>query len=140
MASARRRVIAAAGFGLAALLSSWNPLAAPFGLIVGLVAGVLSLRALLAGQHRRTAGVGLALSLLAVGASAVVLARTAGVGRDPGGAPVVVGPSREAASGELDAAAERTREARARARRELEAAEGGAPAAPGPPPARGRAP
>ena len=126
MPSGRRRAIAVAGFGLAAALSSWNPLAAPFGLVVGLVAAVLSTRALVAGAHRRIAAVGLVLSLLAVGVSGVVLALTAGLGRDPGGEPVVSGPSAAEMSGELDAAAERTRASRERARRELEDVDAGA--------------
>jgi hypothetical protein len=126
MASGRRRAVAVAGFGLAAVLSSWNPLAAPFGLVVGLVSAVLSIRSLVAGGHRRIAAVGLLLSLLAVAASGVVLALTAGLGRDLGGEPVVRGPSAAEMSGELDAAAERTRASRERARRELEAVDGGA--------------
>lgn len=122
----------AAGFGVAALLSSWNPLAAPFGLVVGLAAAVLSLRALLGGGPRRVAAAGLALSIVAVAVSGVVLARTAGLGREPGGETVVPGPTPAQASGELDAAAARTRAARERARRELEATEGAGPgAAPG---------
>lgn len=136
MPSGRRRAVAAAGFGLAAALSSWNPLAAPFGLVVGLVSAVLSIRALVAGGHRRIAAAGLALSLLAVGASGVVLALTAGVGRDPAGDPVVSGPSRAEMAGRLDEAAEQTREARERARKELEAVEEGSPPATEPPPAR----
>lgn len=141
MAAGRRRAVAAAGFGLAALLSSWNPVAAPFGLVVGLVAAALSVRALVRGAHRRIAAVGLALSLVAVGASGVVLALTAGLGRDPAGEAVVPGPTAAEMAADLDAAAERTREARERARRELEALDGGEakPAQP-PTPARRRAP
>lgn len=141
MATGRRAAVAAAGFGLAALLSSWNPLAAPFGLVVGLVAAALSVRALVRGAHRPTAAVGLVLSLVAVGASGVVLALTAGLGRDPAGEPVVPGPTAAEVAAELDDASARTREARERARRELEAAGGGeaAPTQP-PPPARRRAP
>ncbi len=141
MAPGRRRAVAAAGFGLAALISSWNPLAAPFGLVVGLVAAVLSIRALVRGADRWIAAMGLVLSLSAVGTSGVVLALTAGLGRDPGGAPVVPGPSAAEMDAELDAAGERTRAARERARGELEAVDGGevAPAQP-PTPARRRAP
>ncbi len=141
MTSGRRRAVAAAGFGLAALISSWTPLAAPFGLVVGLVAAVLSVRALKRGADRRIAAMGLVLSLVAVGVSGVVLALTAGLGRDPAGAPVVPGPSAAEVDAELDAAAERTRAARERARGELEAVDGGAATPPPtPPPARRRAP
>ncbi len=69
---------AALGFGLAAALSSWNPLSAPFGVVVGLVALLLAVRAL-------------------------VLALTAGVGRELAGTPVVPIPARERARSELDA-------------------------------------
>jgi hypothetical protein len=109
----------AAAFGLAALLSSWNPLAAPFGFVVGLAAALLSLRALRRGGARLLSGAGLVLSTGAVALSVVVLALTAGVGRDPSGDPVVSGPSREEAARTLDEAAERTRAARERARAEL---------------------
>ena len=45
MAARPRLAWAALGFGLAALASSWNPAAAPFGLAVGLAAAVLAVRA-----------------------------------------------------------------------------------------------
>jgi hypothetical protein len=115
-----RLAFAALGFGLAAAFACWNPLAAPFGLVVGVAAAVISVRALRRGARRPVAAAGLALSILAVGASALVIGLTAGLGRDPVGDPVVSGPSREEATRTLDAAAERTREARERARRELE--------------------
>jgi len=109
----------AAAFGLAALLSSWNPLAAPFGFLVGIAALLLSLRALRRGGARLLSAAGLVLSSGAVALSLVVLALTAGVGRDPTGDPVVSGPSREEAARSLDEAAERTHAARDRARKEL---------------------
>lgn len=126
MARAGRRAWAAAGFALAAALSSWNPLAAPFGLVVGLVSLVLCIRALVQGGDRRVASAGLVLAVLAVAASGVVLALTAGVGRDPAGDPVVPGPSAEEVRSQLDEAGEPTRAARERAREELDAAGGGA--------------
>src|SRR3990172_5309923 len=46
MAGKGRLAVAAAGFGLAGALASWNPLAAPFGLLVGITAGILSFLAL----------------------------------------------------------------------------------------------
>jgi hypothetical protein len=126
MPSGRRPAVAAAGFGLAAALSAWNPLSAPFGLVVGLAAGALSLRALLGGGARRVASAGLGLSLIAIAVSAVVLARTAGLGREPAGEAVVPGRPQAEVAAELDAAAARTRDARERARRELEATGGAA--------------
>jgi hypothetical protein len=118
-----RLPLAALGFGLAALLSSWNPLAAPFGLLVGLASVVLSVRALRRPTRRAVSASALAASVVAVVASAVVLALTAGVGRELGGTPVVPAPPREDVAAELDQAAERTRAARERARRELDSLE-----------------
>jgi hypothetical protein len=119
MAGPRTKAAVAAGFGLAALLSSWNPLAAPFGLLVGLGAALLSLRALWRGGARLISSAALVLSLGALAVSGTVLALTAGVGRDPTGDPVVSAPSREVAGRALDEAAERTRAARDRAAAEL---------------------
>jgi hypothetical protein len=118
-AERNRLPFAALGFGLAAALSSWNPLAAPFGLVVGLAAVVLSLRALRRESRRRVAAAALAASVVAVVASAVVLALSVGIGRELGGTPVVQTPGRESVASELDGAAERTQAARDRARREL---------------------
>jgi hypothetical protein len=120
MAAQGRLAVAAVTFGTAAAFSSWNPLAAPFGFVVGLAAIAISVRALRRGARRPLAAAGLALSILAVGASALVLALTAGVGRDPADDPVVAGPTREEAAQRLDQAAERTKAARERARRELD--------------------
>ncbi len=114
-----RLPVAALGFAISAALSSWNPLSAPFGLAVGIASLVLGIRALRAGRARRVSAVAIALSAAAVLGSALVLALTAGVGRDLGGQPVVaVKPG--VAGADLDAAAERTRAARERARRELD--------------------
>jgi hypothetical protein len=137
MAAERSRLpFAALGFALAAALSSWNPLAAPFGLVVGLVAALLSVRALARADRRLVAAGALVLSLGAAVASSVVLALTAGVGRELGGTPVVPAPGREDVARELDEAAERTRAGRDRARKELETLEP-APASSGGPGPRG---
>lgn len=118
MAARSRLAFAAMAFALAAALSSWNPLAAPFGLVVGLAAALVSGRALRQGDRRRLASGALVLSLAAVVASGVVLALTAGVGREGGGA-VVDAPRPAEAQRTLDTARDRTREARERARDEL---------------------
>jgi hypothetical protein len=123
----------------AALVSSWNPIAAPFGLVVGLVTAILSVRALRRTPgRRRSPAVALGLSALAVVASAVILVLTAGsVGVDLGGDPVVKGRSTAELDQVLSEAAARTKERRARAVQELDAqrarpgaaAPNGAPAA-----------
>ncbi len=118
---------AALGFGLAALFSSWNPLAAPFGLVVGLAAAFLSVRALVTGRRRGLARVAFAVSLLAVAASGAVLALTASLGRARGGAAIVNAPSPGELDAKLRAAAEETRASRERARRELDELGPGAP-------------
>jgi len=132
MAKGERLSLAAVGFALAAAFSSWNPLAAPFGLMVGLSAAFLSARALQRGGRRGLAGAALLLSLLAAAESGIVMARTAGVGREPTGEPVVAGPTGEEAQRLLDEEAERTGAARERARDELGKVGGD----PSPPPAR----
>jgi hypothetical protein len=119
-----RLPFAALGFAAAAALSSWNPLSAPFGLVVGVVSIVLSARAMWRGGARLASGGALALSIGAVVASALVLALTAGVGRELRGQPIVPAPARDDMTRELDSAGERTRPARERARSELEALEG----------------
>ena len=138
MTRAGKLGLAAFGFSLAAAFSSWNPLAAPFGLVVGLAALVLSMRALQGPGGRRVAIAALVISAVALVASGAVLALTAGVGREPSGAPVVEGPSRDEAKQVLDRAEERTRAARKSAREELErvTVEPGPPARPEPKPAR----
>ena len=124
-----RLPLAALGFGVAAALCSWNPLSAPFGVVVGVAALVLALRALRRAAGRRALPVAAAaVSALAVLASVVVLALTAGVGRELGGAPVVAEPAPAEVSAELDRAAERTRAARERAKSELDQLERSAPA------------
>ncbi len=127
-----RLPLAALGFGLAAALASWNPLSAPFGVLVGVAALLLGVRAFRrAGARRAVSAAAVALSVAAVVTSAIVLAMTAGVGRELGGPPVVPAPAREAVSSELDRAGEQTRAARERAKAELDRLEPPAQAAPG---------
>jgi len=111
---------AALGFGLAALASSWNPAAAPFGLAVGLAAAVLAARALRAGGRRVAAAAGLVAALAAMAISLLVLALTAGVGRQAGPGALASQPSGREAGAALDEAAARSREDRERAKAELE--------------------
>jgi hypothetical protein len=126
-----RLPLAALGFGLAAALCSWNPLSAPFGVLVGVVSLLLAVRAFRRAEaHRLVAGLAVAVSFAAVAASGTVLALAAGVGRELGGQPVVRAPAREEVTGELDQAAERTRAARERARVELDRLEPPVQAAP----------
>jgi hypothetical protein len=130
----RRRPAVALLFAAAAAFSAWNPLAAPFGLLVGIGATVLAVRALRSphlrgatgaadGRARTLALAALVLALAAVLGSAAVLARTAGVGRGAAGADVVAAPAAGERARTLDEGAEATREARGRAREELEAVE-----------------
>jgi hypothetical protein len=120
MAGRPRLSWAGLGFGLAALAASWNPAAAPFGLAVGLGAALVAVRALRAGPRRRVAAAGLAAALAAVAVSALVLALTAGVGRQAGQTTLVPQATPAEVGQALDEAAARTREARERARAELE--------------------
>ena len=122
-----RLPVAALGFAIAAALSSWNPLSAPFGLVVGLAALAIAVRALLGGFRRAPATGAIVLAAGAVVASGLVLALTAGVGRELGGTPIVSVPPRADVNAELGAAAERTRPARERARSELDALDGSKP-------------
>jgi hypothetical protein len=110
----------ALAFGVAAALSCWNPVSAPFGLVVGVAAAVLSARAVARAASRRLAWGALAVSTLAAVASAGVLALTAGVGR-VGEGPVVPARSSADARKALDRAEAETRDARERARKELDA-------------------
>ncbi len=133
MAAGTRLPWAALAFAIAALLSAWNPLAAPFGLVVGIAAALIALRASVRGGRRPVWVAALGISLVAAVGSAVVLARTAGVGRKPHDAAIVATPPAGDVARDLDAAAERTRSARERAKSELEAIEpkgGGEPPRP----------
>jgi hypothetical protein len=126
--AAHRLPFAALGFAIAAALSSWNPLSAPFGVVVGLAAAVLALRASLVRERRAVSLTALSVALAAAIASGFVLARTAGVGRRGPGETIVTAPSGDEVKAELDEAAERTRAARERASRELQNVEKGEPA------------
>jgi hypothetical protein len=117
---------AALGFAAAAAFSAWNPLSAPFGVIVGLAALALGVRAVgrAAGKGRKLASVAaIVLALGAVAGGALVLSLTAGLGRDLRGEPIVPFPARGSLDEELESAAERTRPARERAQTELDALE-----------------
>ncbi len=127
----------------AALVACWNPVAAPFGLVVGFVTAVLAVLALRrARDARRLATAALAMSVVAVIASVVVLAlTTGGVEVDLGGEPVVKGRSPAELDQVLSEAAGRTKERRDRAVQELDAQRGRSGAAgPGTGAAPGRAP
>jgi hypothetical protein len=121
---APRAVLAVA---VAALFSSWNPLAAPIGLAVALVAAVLAWRARRNPRwDRRWAGVALAAAITAALASATVIGLSIAALLDTRPGERMVAPRTPAQARELlDAAEQRTREARDRAKREL------GPAAPG---------
>lgn len=120
---ARSRAGAVAlAFGAAALLSSWNPFAAPLGLAVGMASLLLGVRALRRRLgSRRVAWAAIAAGSLAAAASGLVLALTAGAvtGELPG-EPVVRGRTAAEAARLLEEEASRTAAARDRARRELE--------------------
>jgi hypothetical protein len=121
-----RLPFAALGFAAAAAFSAWNPLSAPFGVIVGLAALALGVRAVsrAAGRGRKiVSAAAIVLALGAVGGGALVLSLTAGLGRDLRGDPIVPFPPRGSLDSELEAAAERTRPARERAQTELDALE-----------------
>src|SRR5512141_2910845 len=114
MAARSRLAVAAVAFALAAALSSWNPLAAPFGVVVGLAAIIIAGRALQQGGRRWLSALALVLAVGAVAASGLVLALTAGVGREPTGGALVQAPAPAEARRALDEAADRTRAARER--------------------------
>ncbi len=120
MAEERRLPLAALGFALAAALSSWTPLAAPFAIVVAVGAIALSMRALRRGAPRKAALSAAAVAALAIVTGVLVLARTAGVGREAVEAPVVPASGNGDAASRLDSASERTRASRERARSELE--------------------
>jgi hypothetical protein len=108
-----RRAVAALGFALAALLACWSPLAAPFGMLTGLGAALLSVVAIRAG--RRGAWLALGLALVASVGAGWVMARTAGFGRGPGEAPRVTTEGEREISRKLDAAGAPSRAERRRA-------------------------
>jgi hypothetical protein len=124
MANTPRPGRTAIAFAIAAAASSWNPLAAPFGLAVGIAAIVLAARAMAAPGGKRLGGVALGVATAAAVASAAVLALTAGVGRG-GGEPLVPPRTPAGVQETLDRAEQQSRAARERAARELEAVGGG---------------
>lgn len=123
----------ALAFALAALAASWNPIAAPFGVVVGIAAALLAARALRrAGERRRVPATALAVGVIAALASVVVLLLTAGaVGVDLPGEPVVKGRTQAELDQVLSQAAERTRGQRESAVKELDRLAPTAPARPG---------
>jgi hypothetical protein len=120
-----RKAWIALAFALAALLASWSPLAAPFGLLAGLGAIVLAVRARREGG--RVALAALALALLAAVASTWLLARTAGLGRTADEAPGIPAHGEKGTARSLDAAAEQSRAARERAVQQVDPAPGPRP-------------
>lgn len=124
----RRRGVVALVFALAAAAACWNVIAAPLGLVVGLAATVLSVRALRRSPPpRRVPLVSLVVAVVASLTSAIVIGLTAGaVGIELPGEPVVKGRTQAELDEVLSQAAERTRVKRERARRELDAAGGAA--------------
>ncbi|MBI5067444.1 MAG: hypothetical protein HZB56_04330 [Deltaproteobacteria bacterium] len=116
----------------AALLSSWNPFAAPFGLILGVASGGLGLWLLRRRRGSRPAAAGaLTLGALAALVSALVLWLGAGaVTAELTGEPVVKARTAAEAGALLDAARAASDPVRQRARKELEAAAAGAGGAP----------
>jgi hypothetical protein len=118
--SGRARGGLALAFAVAAALSCWNPLAAPFAFVAGAGAAVMAGRALRRGG-RRVAGAALALGIGAAAASVAVLGLTAGkVGVGLSGEPVIRGRTPAELERVLDDAADRTREERERARHEFD--------------------
>jgi hypothetical protein len=107
----------ALAFAVAALLASWSPLAAPFGLATGLGAVLLAVRARRQGGPAALAA--LALAALACSASAWVLVRTAGLGRGVGEAPEAPVATERETGRRLDEAAVPSRAARQGAERQL---------------------
>jgi len=116
------------GLAVAALLASWNPFAAPAGLVLGLSSGAFGLVAVRRRRgNRLAAAAALALGALAAVVSGLVLALTAGaVTSELTGEPVIKARSAAEASTLLDAARSASDPARQRARRALDAAGAGA--------------
>jgi hypothetical protein len=121
MAAVARTPVALVLLAAASLLSSWNQISAPAGLLVGLaVSGLCIVERRRRGAFDRWTGAGLALALAGVLASALVLATLAGGTQRPGGAPIVDEVPSEGREEQLRRAAERTRPARDAARDELD--------------------
>ena len=111
----------ALGFAIAALAASWNPIAAPFGLVVGIAAALLGARALRGAGRRRVPATAIGVGILAALASVAILIFTAGsVGIDLPGEPIVKGRTQVELEQTLEEAGARTRARRERASGELE--------------------
>jgi len=111
----------ALGFAIAGLAACWNPLAAPFGLVVGAGAAILAIRALKLRLGRRgVAQAALLLGALSALVGAVVLVLTAGVlGSRANGQAIVAPRTPDEVRALLDEAERRTAPQRDRALREL---------------------
>jgi hypothetical protein len=105
---------------IVAAATAWNPIGAPFALVVGVAAAVLAVRALFGGAPRRLAAAALALGAGAAVGSVVVLLATLGLGVGPEEKLGVEPRSPAEMQRVLDEAAARSREARQRAADELE--------------------
>jgi len=112
----------ALGLAVAALAACWNPISAPFGLVVGAGALVLAARAWWrATSARGVATAAVAAALLAVAASAAVLGLTAeAVSPDLPGQAVVKTRTPEELDRLLSDASKRTQPERRQAARQLE--------------------
>jgi predicted PurR-regulated permease PerM len=115
----------ALGFALAALLSAWNPLSAPIGFAVALAAAVLAGRALQKNRPRRVvacAALGVSLGSAVLAALVLVLAAGSLSAGLKAGDVVLARPVGQV-DALLDEAAKRTAAERARAEKELPAAQ-----------------
>ncbi len=104
---------------IAAFLACWNPLAAPFGLGLGVAGLVLAARAVARGAPRRRAVTALLLSVASAAASVIVLALSAGSLGAMKGEPVVQARTAAELESSLKDMANRTASERARANEEL---------------------
>jgi hypothetical protein len=121
MAAVGRTPVALVLLAAASLLSAWNQISAPAGLLVGVGVAALSLLdRWRRGAFTRWTAAALAVALMGVLTSALVLATLAGGAQRPGGPPIVDEVPSEGREEQLRRAAERTRPARDAARRELD--------------------
>jgi hypothetical protein len=121
MAGVGRTPVALVLLAAASLLSSWNQVSAPAGLLVGVGVSALSLlERRRHGAFTRWTGAALALALLGALASALVLGTLAGGAQRPAGPSIVDEVPSEGREEQLRRAEERTRPARDAARRELD--------------------
>jgi hypothetical protein len=103
-----------------AAAAAWNPLGAPFALVLGVAAAVLAVRAILGGARRRVAAAALALGVAAAAGSVLVLLATLGLGVGPEEKLGVEPRTPAEMKRVLEEAAERSRATRERAAEELE--------------------